>query len=305
MSIANAVDGNKRGGAIRVQAANLNAFDFRPYCCGVVGLEKVGEGYTAELYVWPGGLVKLFRRADALPAAMAEAEAMLALQDIGFPMPRTLGTAMIEGRPGIVIERLNEPDQLSILGSKPWMVQHVGLTLARLHAQIHAAAAPEQLIALKPTLQLEIESAANIPPDVSRIALDLLARSPDFDAVCHWDFHPGNLIKTPGGAKAIDWAVVRRGDPLADVARTSILIRRGMMPPGTPLLVQKLKVLGRACLSRSYLREYRRLRPYHDLAFRRWQYIVATSRLSCGLAEEREGLLAELQRVHRGLTDER
>lgn len=39
--------------------------------------------------------------------------------------------------------------------------------------------------------------------------------------VCHGDFNPTNVIMLPGGGyRIIDWAHVRRGNPLADIART-------------------------------------------------------------------------------------
>lgn len=39
--------------------------------------------------------------------------------------------------------------------------------------------------------------------------------------VCHGDFNPTNVIMLPkGGYKIIDWAHVRRGNPMADIART-------------------------------------------------------------------------------------
>jgi thiamine kinase len=284
--------------------ANSHGLDFTPCDSVVTHLEKIGEGYTSELYLWPEGVIKLFRRAEALPAAVVEAAAMLALQDVGFPMPRMLGTVMIEGRPGIVLERLHGQNQLSMLGRKPWMVRRAGRALAGLHAQIHAGRVPETLALLKPSLQLEIESAANIPTNIRHVALSLLAQASDLDAICHWDLHPANLINTAGGAKIIDWAVVCRGDPLADVARTSLLIRYGMMPPGAPRLVHVLQRLGRALLSSSYVREYRRLHSFDEQAFRRWQFIVATSRLACDISLERTGLLAELLHLRRNFADE-
>ncbi|MGN0855379.1 MAG: phosphotransferase family protein [Kiritimatiellia bacterium] len=43
-------------------------------------------------------------------------------------------------------------------------------------------------------------------------------------SLCHGDFNPTNVILTPKGEwRVIDWAHVRLGDPLADVARTYLL----------------------------------------------------------------------------------
>ena len=214
-------------------------------------------------------------------------------------MPRILGTVTIEERPGIVMERLAGPDQLSLLGRKPWTIWTAAGNLARLHAQLHSTVAPEQLPSLKSSVQAEIKQSRSIPPEVKESTLAALDRLPDGVAVCHWDFHPGNVIETADGPKIIDWTSVRRGNALADVARTLLIIRGGALPPGTPFLVRNLTALGRRVLSWRYLRAYRRLRPFDDTELTAWGFVGAASRLSYDIPEERVRLLERLDRENR------
>ncbi len=52
-----------------------------------------------------------------------------------------------------------------------------------------------------------------------------LQSMPRGKALCHGDFNPTNVIITPSGEwRVIDWSHVRLGDPLADVARTYLLL---------------------------------------------------------------------------------
>src|SRR5262249_54427571 len=96
------------------------------------------------------------------------------------------------------------------------------------------------------------------------------------------------------GPRIIDWAIVRRGDALADVVRTLLIIDAGALPPGAPFLVRKLVAWGRTLLRRRYLQEYRRRRPFDDIALEAWSFVTTTSRLSHGIPEERGYLLQRL-----------
>jgi hypothetical protein len=270
---------------------------FAPSSLRVRDLERLGEGRQAELFVWPaGGVLKLFRKPDVAPARF-EAGIMELLMPLGLPMPQFLGTAMVEQRPGIVMERLAGPDQLTLLGRKPWVVLSAAKTLARLHAMLHSVVAPQGLRALKPTMQTEIASSELVPPHIKSLALGDLARLPDGNAICHWDFHPGNVIETSTGAKIIDWPNVHCGDRLADVARTLLILQGGALPPGSPFFVRTLTAIGRSVLSWQYIREYRRQLPFEQGKLDAWRRVSLTSRLTYGLPEEREHLLEMIGRI--------
>jgi Ser/Thr protein kinase RdoA (MazF antagonist) len=276
---------------VNVAAGNL---EFAQSMATVSELTKLGEGRQAELFIWSGDVVKLFRDARNLEPARLEAADMHVLQASEVPMPHFLGTVTIEGRPGIIMERLIGVDQLSLLGRKPWMIWTIAGTLGRLHAQLHAKTAPGNLRSLRETLRAEIESSALVPSDDKQRAFAALDHLPDGDAICHWDFHPGNVIETVHGPKIIDWAVVRRGHALADVARTLLILQGGALPPGAPFIVRMLTALARAILVRRYLRVYRKLRPFKKSELKQWILVSATSRLTYGIAPERAQLLKRL-----------
>src|SRR5262249_49179595 len=154
-------------------------------------------------------------------------------------------TVMVERRPGIVMERLVGPDQLTLLGRKLWTVLRVGRTLGHLHARLHAAVVREGLRPLRPSMKAAIAGSDFIPANVKTLALADLDRLPDGNAICHWDFHPGNIIEPMSGPKIIDWPNVHSGDRLADVARTRLILEGGALPPGAPFLVRTLTAVGR------------------------------------------------------------
>jgi aminoglycoside phosphotransferase (APT) family kinase protein len=56
--------------------------------------------------------------------------------------------------------------------------------------------------------------------------LDRLAELPDCDRLCHGDFHPSNIVGTPGHASIIDWPHAARGEPTVDVCQSWLLMQR-------------------------------------------------------------------------------
>ena len=272
--------------------------NFPPSDVALTSLTRLGEGRQAEVFAWTEAeVVKLFRGAEATGTATREATAMRAAEASGVPMARLRGTVTIGGRPGIVMERLDGPDQLTLLGSRPWRIWGAAKTLARLHAQLHSAPVGAGLQSLNEAVRVSLESSERIPEPYRRAALDALERLPDGNNVCHGDFHPGNIIETVAGPRVIDWTAVTRGDPLADVARTLLLARAGELPPGTPLLVRRLITVGRRVLLWGYLREYRRLHPFEPKDLVAWEVVNAAERLSDGIPEERGYLLGLLARL--------
>jgi aminoglycoside phosphotransferase (APT) family kinase protein len=265
--------------------------EFSPASVVLNGLQRLGEGRQAELFAWPfGGVLKLFRSPDVTPARR-EADIMHRLTPAKVPMPWIQGTVMVERRPGIVMEHLVGPDQLTLLGRQPWKVWSVGKSLGRLHARLHEVVAPAGLRPLRASIREEIQVSDAVPQDIKALALTDLDRLPDGTAICHGDFHPGNVIETADGPKIIDWPNVRCGDRLADVMRTILILQSGALPPGAPFLVRKLTSLGRSVLGWRYLREYRRRLPFDSDKLEAWRRVSLISRLSYGLAEERDHLL--------------
>jgi thiamine kinase-like enzyme len=72
-------------------------------------------------------------------------------------------------------------------------------------------------------LSNKIRHTKALPGHLQSKTLAALETMPDGDQVCHGDFHPGNILMTPQGEIIIDWIDASRGNPLADLARTTVL----------------------------------------------------------------------------------
>lgn len=258
----------------------------------MTALRKIAEGREAEIFAWEDGRVlRLFRDARSRESVEREMAAMRAARRLVPAVPEVFGAVERDGRPGIILERVEGPDLLTLLGKRPWTVWSAARTTAHLQAELHEVVAPDELRPLREALRAGLSESPLVPEDVRQRALTVLASLPDGDRLCHGDFHPGNIIATERGPVVIDWPNAFRADPLADVARTLTLLRLGSPPPSTsPVLLALIRGMRRLFL-RAYQAEYRRRRPVDARQLARWEYVVGAARLIEDIAEEQEALL--------------
>jgi aminoglycoside phosphotransferase (APT) family kinase protein len=255
-------------------------------------LIPVGRGREADVFAWDEGRVlRLAHDPAQAPTMDREALVLAAAHRAGAPVPALYERIDVHGRPGLVIQRLDGPDLLSLLGAKPWLVLSVAGSSGRTHAELHALRAPEGVGSVHEVLRARLASEL-VPPDVRARALELLEIAPDGDRLCHGDFHPGNLLRTRAGDFVIDWTAGTRGDPEADVARTVLLLRLGAVHEDAPTLIKRLDRVGRWLLLGGYLRNYRRRRELDPVRLERWIRIVAAARLGEGIEQERAPVMA-------------
>jgi aminoglycoside phosphotransferase (APT) family kinase protein len=197
------------------------------------------------------------------------------------------GITEVMGRPGIIMERIDGTDLLTRINARPWTVFKAGGILGEVHARLHSATASERLPFLKPTLAARIGSRKEVPPELARFAIDAMNELPEGDRICHFDYHPANVLMGPSGPVVIDWTNAKRGDHHADVARSVLILRLGEPPPGSvSTLVRALTRLGRAVLLRGYMSAYRRHGPLDRALVERWVPVCAVDRLLDGIPEE-------------------
>ena len=261
-------------------------------------LRKVAEGREAEMFAWEdGSILRLLREPGAEGRNQGQAAAMEVARSRGVRVPAVLGATTVMGRPGLIMERIDGPDLLTLIGRRPWMVFRIARICGEVHAQLHEVRAPGVIPPVKETLKQGIGSSGQLPQHLAEFALGVLDGLPDGDALCHGDFHPGNILMAGDEPVLIDWTNAMRGDPAADVARTRMMLRLGEAPPGSPFVLRALALVGRNLLLSQYLRSYRRARPLDMDAVKRWEIPIAAARLAEGIEEEVPRLLAFLERA--------
>jgi len=124
-----------------------------------------------------------------------EAEVMEYVRRAGFPTPAVHGI----GAQGteLFLERLVGPSMLDVFLRSPLRLSALAKTLACLHRQLGAIAAPANL--------RQLPNGGN--------------------SVVHLDMHPQNILMTAKGPFVIDWANASRGHSVCDVASTWVIMQ--------------------------------------------------------------------------------
>ena len=264
---------------------------------GLSGHARIGEGREAEIYAWGEGTVLRLLRPGADPTDVRREEAaMRAAGAVGLDVPRVRGAATVDGRLGVIMDRVDGPDLITLMGRRPWTVPRVARIVGKEHAAMHDVAAPTELWSLREMVRWKIENADDLPAELADFALALLDTLPDGDRLCHGDFHPGNILMGPSGPAVIDWIGAARGDPAGDLARTRLLLRQGDVPDHMPALIRRMHAFGRDAFLRLYVRAYARARPIDSALVDRWEVVRIADRVWEGIDAEQPLLLAELRR---------
>jgi Ser/Thr protein kinase RdoA (MazF antagonist) len=262
----------------------------------IEGHKLIAAGREAEVFDWSDGLaLRLLRhqvtdhRLEREMAVMATVREMVALA------PATNRLIEIDGRPGMILERIEGPTLLAMLARLPRPLWGGHLT-GRIHARINQLTPPDSLPSLKTWLRPRIQSAPLPAPIIDR-ALAMVEDLPDGNYLLHGDLHPDNILMPATGPIVIDWPNASSGPPEADVARTITILRFGALPEGFPLAVRLFSSLGRRPLIHAYLREYERIQPLDHSVLNSWLFVRATDRIAEAIPTEQACLRAFLERA--------
>jgi Ser/Thr protein kinase RdoA (MazF antagonist) len=242
--------------------------------------KPIAVGRTAEIFAWEDGrILKLLR--PGFPPHLIEQEERItsAVVQAGLPAPKTCGLIEVNGRPGILYERIDGPSLTGVMVQQPLRLREHAELLARLHAALHTrtiAGLPRQ----KDILAYQVRAAEVLPVEVRNSVLTMLYRLPDGDILCHNDFHTLNVLMGASGPVIIDWESASLGSPCADVARTSLTMALARPPEGyDSLLRKKVDEFYLSAFTSVYLARYRAFTHDRLPDLRAWQTVQAAAKV--------------------------
>jgi len=249
-----------------------------------ISLENpLARGRTADVYEWDDGhILKLFHGWFSLEDIKYELKIARAVHASGVKCPAVKELVQFQGRNGLIYQRMDGISMLDVFQRQPWKVFQFAKVLANLHAQMHERAFNTDVPDQRRKLEYKIQNANPLPTPLKTALLNSLHSLPESDRVCHGDFHPANVLIHDDEATVIDWIDASRGNPLADVARTSIIILGAIAASHIFNPLQKMFV---SMFHATYLREYFRIRPHGMNEYQQWLPIVAGARLSENIPE--------------------
>jgi len=255
-------------------------------------LVRLGQGREAEVFAWTDGYVlKLFWPEFSL--ADAELEAHLTQQAwlLGAPAPRVEDLLEFEGRWGLVLEWIRGVPLTEYIQAHPDRLRFAAQMLGALHRHLHSKAAGH-LPSQRQYLIQRIQSC-RLPEEQREAFLQHLKQLPDGSALCHGDFHPENVLLGEQGLFAVDWPYATRGNPVADVARTTLLMLYCELPSNLPAREEIMRQ--RQFFYQTYLEHYQNFSGLEMAQLRAWMPIVAAARLRENIPHEEPRLMRLIQ----------
>ena len=252
---------------------------------------RIGVGRTAEVFALGNDLaVKLFYSGFDQREAQNEIEFTKLATALDLPTARFYETIEIDGRSGIVLERINGESLLKRITRKPYELRALVREFAQLHSRLHSIE-----VSAKPSfrdyLSKQIRSASGLGSALIDQVISYMDRIPVTNSVvCHGDYHPENVIVSNGRLVAMDWATARSGCAAADCARTELLLRVGSIAHLDPL-TRVIVSLGRGVFLRMYVSQYSNQTAPHKTRTEPWMPVMAAARLAEGIEDERARLL--------------
>jgi len=254
--------------------------------------EPIAYGRTAEIYDWQDGQVlKLFYDWFGLESIEYEARIARAIHTSGLPVPWVGEIVRVNDRNGLVYQRVNGVPMSKVLSRKPWLIYRAARRTAELHFEMHAIPLQADIPSQRERLTSKIRAARALPEDLRIKTLAALEALPEGDRLCHGDFHPNNILVTAQGETVIDWIDVTLGNPLADLARTTIILLGAAARQST----NPLEIGFNRWFNAIYLRNYFKCKPGSSEEYHRWLPVIAAARLSEEIPELEAWLIQQAQ----------
>jgi Ser/Thr protein kinase RdoA (MazF antagonist) len=188
--------------------------------------EKIGEGAYSDVHAWaPGQILKLFKAGFPRRHSWWEARMTRAVFAAGAPAPEVFDEVTLEGRFGVVLQRLDGPTLSQLSRSGAMTPEQTGAILATLAISVHKTAPPPDVLSLHDTMAGSSRlSGGMLPKHIATGILTLIERLAPGDGLCHGDLHPGNVIITADGPRLIDWGGATRAPAGLDLACCHVIL---------------------------------------------------------------------------------
>lgn len=200
-----------------------------------IGVE-LGRGVRSVVYAFGEDEVVKVPNANT-PEAWLSEELRIAdsAARVGAPVPGGRRAVRFADRMALVSRRVHGPSMGEVLRNDPTQAARFGRQLAEIQFDVWACVPSYELPLQRDRLGAKIVAAAARHGADLLAAIDLVADDGGPLVLCHGDLHPRNVLLAPHGAVLVDWFDASRGAPVADVARTELVLRSGLdMVPDAP-----------------------------------------------------------------------
>ncbi|MDD3224125.1 MAG: aminoglycoside phosphotransferase family protein [Clostridium sp.] len=250
----------------------------------------IGQGRTAEVFEWgQDKILKLFRYDVPKIVIENEYEVSINIYKKFKITPKVYELIEVDDRSGIIYERINGISMMKVIASKPWKLKREARRLAELHKLIQQKVEFD-LPNGKTRLKDNISNTELLEDNVKNKLYEYIDKLEDDNILCHGDLHPDNILITSKGQVIIDWMTATNENQLSDIARTSIMIKFGIVTD-KPYIARQIINFGRNKLYLEYIKHYMKLTGVKLEQIEQWELPVAAARLTEWLPKDEKAAL--------------
>ena len=255
-------------------------------------LRLLAQGGQAEIYELDKyKVIRVLRSTEDEDNLKSEMAIMKLLKEKGKAVPKVYEYLKIDGRPSLIMERLNGETMLDEMKRKPFELLKQAKKLAKLHIEVTDSAEGLEIISINDRAAYLIPKAEMLDKELKKFVLEILNQLPRGNDICHGDFHPGNIIIANGQYYVIDWSGVTSGEKLSDIAHTYLLLRNTPKTPGVNIFQSFIIGCAGSIISGKYLSSIEKNYPFDWSEFSKWMVVRAAERIYYGMPTEKEALI--------------
>ncbi|MEA3391719.1 MAG: aminoglycoside phosphotransferase family protein [Candidatus Marinimicrobia bacterium] len=186
--------------------------------------ELIGNGRTANVYKFDDNrVVKLFNDDVTKENIKYEYDVNKIANTFHCPTPKVFEMIEIDGKIGIVFEKIIGQTIFNLLKKTPTKVKQIATHAAKAHLDIHKGIAP-QLKNQFEYFKHKIDKTELLTEQEKRKIIAYLYKLPSDNKLCHGDLHPDNFLVNEKNYYIIDWITAYSGSPASDVARAMLIM---------------------------------------------------------------------------------
>ncbi|MBN1500481.1 MAG: aminoglycoside phosphotransferase family protein [Spirochaetes bacterium] len=255
-------------------------------------LKVLGSGATATVYLLDGErIIKVFNSLYLADAVQYEAHLSEEISKTGIIAPKFHYLTTVENKNAIVSDYIDGQLLLTRLLNSP-VTACFGIMKQMADSQklIHRTECTGITSQYDRFSYLINNTGLNTSK--KKIILEILQEMITDTAVCHGDFHPGNIIADENGVLyTIDWMNCYYGNCLGDAVRTYLTLVSPFDPFNLPVIKKFFFKIYRLLLGKIYLREYCKNTDIKKRDIKKWIPIIAAGRLADNIPDEDKWLL--------------
>ena len=254
-------------------------------------LKLLAEGLTAQVFDWKENTVlKLFFEGFPEKPVNVEYDRNIVIRDFDIPAPKLIERIEYKGRIGLVFEKLQGDTLLKHILKKKFLFLKYANIMSKLHNKIHKIDIPN-LPSVHEYLRKDIEYTNDLSNELKKNIINYLNTLETDTKLCHFDFHPDQIMLTNNGPYLIDWMNASSGSPNSDVARTYLMFLTYQYS-NSEFNFEKLMDFKVNILFRAYFKKYTRINSeITKEEVYRWLLPIAAGRLSEDIEHEKSFLL--------------